>query len=519
MISAFLPLAAVVFLYVSGLLPNGLLHAMDVRYFKIKDRTQNHLGSMFIDIIKSFGDQQIVTGNALLVAGFLQFRTITVNHWLIVVSLAWMSAEVHLACLTVLKGTFKRRTFRSLWRLVGMLTLVIMLFAAIVPVAFQMPPNLGCSAVADIRRELLITSQATSVLSGVCYIILLSLYIWKISQLCNSTTTIVWKWTRAVPARLLERMMRKYSALHKQGNNYCRTLQYRSVVAAYILLVSFSDIASSFAASLWVLIMNFALATVTLISVRINAETKRKIDVTGFNKTAEWYLARGNSNSTDQTILEMAKWWNTTIHYAWDPVQRDVEKSEDEWGFGQLVPLFLLIIPLCTSVEIFLSRSQNRWPNCMTNAHIEFKKKRTTQDAIGWSHGLSDDPEKFKANVTCSEITEGSEVSVRLDQPFSEIVSIPPKEVCFATHIRLDNYHEYLYSSRLFKLMLSTIIFFAVGCGVVLCSLVVLLLRDFDSPFGNSKMLWVEIFAPFFALAITLAVELFIGMFFSRVFK
>lgn len=78
-------------------------------------------------------DQQIVTGIAILIAGFAKRGSITVYHWQIVTYLAWMSSGTHLITLSFLRVYLREYPKLRIWRLCGMLILFVMLFIAIVP--------------------------------------------------------------------------------------------------------------------------------------------------------------------------------------------------------------------------------------------------------------------------------------------------------------------------------------------------------------------------------------------------
>jgi hypothetical protein len=82
-------------------------------------------------------DQQIVTGIAILAAGFqgLRLGGIDSYHYQTVIYLAWMSSSVHLSALSVLAPVLKERPALRIWRLVGMLVLLVLLVIALIPTA------------------------------------------------------------------------------------------------------------------------------------------------------------------------------------------------------------------------------------------------------------------------------------------------------------------------------------------------------------------------------------------------
>lgn len=81
-------------------------------------------------------DFQLLTGLSIMISGFTQLRCgISIYHWHKVVRLAWFSSITHLCCLTFLRDYFQHHKLAQLWRVPGMVILVIMLIVALIPTA------------------------------------------------------------------------------------------------------------------------------------------------------------------------------------------------------------------------------------------------------------------------------------------------------------------------------------------------------------------------------------------------
>ena len=78
----------------------------------------------------ALSDQQLVTGLAVLIAGFYKRCTMSAYHFSIVISLAWLSSTVHLSTPVVLRDYFIQRPFLRSVRVVGMLSMLCLLFVA-----------------------------------------------------------------------------------------------------------------------------------------------------------------------------------------------------------------------------------------------------------------------------------------------------------------------------------------------------------------------------------------------------
>ena len=69
----------------------------------------------------TYTDSQIITGIAILLAGYCQLACgISVYHWQVVVNLAWFSSLTHVASLAVLRKYFRKRPVLVNCRLAAM---------------------------------------------------------------------------------------------------------------------------------------------------------------------------------------------------------------------------------------------------------------------------------------------------------------------------------------------------------------------------------------------------------------
>jgi len=81
-----------------------------------------------------FSDQQVITGIALIGSGYAQLtHGFAMYHWQILVYLVWFSSLTHLTTLTVLRQYFRDNFTARLWRSVLMLVTVTMLGVALLP--------------------------------------------------------------------------------------------------------------------------------------------------------------------------------------------------------------------------------------------------------------------------------------------------------------------------------------------------------------------------------------------------
>ena len=81
--------------------------------------------------ILGLSDQQLVTGLAILITGYSERCSITAYHFTIVSALAWLSSTTHLSTLAVLQDYLIHHPIVKTWRTIGMLCMLGMLFYAL----------------------------------------------------------------------------------------------------------------------------------------------------------------------------------------------------------------------------------------------------------------------------------------------------------------------------------------------------------------------------------------------------
>lgn len=297
--------------YIGGFLPSHYLRRVDRRIFRANSRNQH---SRWRDIIEqvmlSVSDQQLVTGLAILVAGYYEMmnNNLSVYHWQIVVYLAWLSSAVHIASLTLLRDVFNNNpTLRNL-RVAGMLILLALLEVAMWPIRFTADLDVEYKGMpvrcwwkpTEMRnpRPLGVDLAYVDPNWVLTVVMLLLAYVWKLSQLFESSRGFVRRWLVAKPEAAIERLMRKAALSHRSG-------RLRWLTAIYIHFVTYAEFAESFAASIIYLCLALPYGITLII---------------------------GNRLSMDDEVIA----------------------GEQSLTFGQLVPLFLLVLPILQVLELSL---------------------------------------------------------------------------------------------------------------------------------------------------------------------
>ena len=100
--------------------------------FQIADSRKRFWVPVIQNVVLSLSDQQLLTGLAVLIAGFWTHCSISVYHFALVNDLAWFSASVHLDTLTVLQGYFVDKPVQRNWRVALIIVLALLLMVSTV---------------------------------------------------------------------------------------------------------------------------------------------------------------------------------------------------------------------------------------------------------------------------------------------------------------------------------------------------------------------------------------------------
>ncbi|GAM84762.1 hypothetical protein ANO11243_027630 [Dothideomycetidae sp. 11243] len=428
MVTAYITYFSVVGAYLGGYIDPRLLRPIDTLVHRVPE------GKHFRDdarkplqaFVLLLSDQQLVTGIAIMIAGFIgMFRdNMMVYHFQIVIYLGWMASSVHLSALTMLSGFLPRHSPLMWWRLAGMTVLLVLLSFALVPTASaiwatdDVPGHTNVRNISDITAVNLTNRTGWAVPSR-CYffknhgyrinsncplafIILIVSYIWKAIGLSRTSHELYRRWLRRPWESRLENFLRD-KALTKDKRRWSYTnIVYNLVMIIYVHSFLQNELFTSFAASMHISWIGLGLGTVQIIVPRA------KFD-----------------------------YWSS---------------EENQWGFGQIIPLILLIQPMGL---IFEHMRQNK------------KEKDAAADAASSSHGTyTSDSSESHSEV--SSLVEAAETplpdsplaadtspdsatekeSLSLSQHFAMLPT--ERDDCTYT-IKLPAHQRAIYDSRTFK--------------------------------------------------------------------
>ena len=307
--------------------------------------------------IRAFSDQQIVTGIALLVAGFSRLLgdktgNMSAYHWHTVIYLAWMSSNVHLSTLTLLRDPFRKASFVRTWRLVGMCLLFLGLFIALLPTVFvpfndavfiylgkgheshpvesfnglQWP---GAKAACfwlwhrDFWGEYWDGRQHPAANYGALfsYLLLIVSYGYYGFGLFHDKFKFLawhlrWRWQKSLETRLRNKLVDHMPEDVREWGFWQYEI-HLTIITFYVFCVVVADLVISFAGALWALAIGLVWGTLNV----------------------------------------LVPWAYVNLRFF--PVYQEQMQTEAEsaWGFGQIMQVVFLALPILTFLEPFLGKT------------------------------------------------------------------------------------------------------------------------------------------------------------------
>lgn len=277
-----------------------------------------------INMLKSVAsDQQIVTGLSILAAGYAKRCTINVYHWQVVVYLAWMSSGTHLITLSVLRTYLREKHILRVARVAGMLILFFMLCIAIVPTGSQTYYSIitgyfyGDYSACGVPSACFWRFKYWNGWrwdAGLSLFLLVSNYTARAAALFESSEAF---FTRNIRDRLLGKVGRALDRkvqqirdrdAHQQKASWAQILSYRTYLATYAVTLASLELYSSFLAPLLWVLLNLVWGSLQLLNPRTGLAEQGQI------------------------------------------------AEENTFGFGQIIPLMLLALPLVAAFDAYYGR-------------------------------------------------------------------------------------------------------------------------------------------------------------------
>ena len=270
-----------------------------------------------------------MTGPALLIAAYIKNQSISLYHFRIITAIAWFSATVHWVSLKTLKTYFINCVFTVYWRIAWIVVFLVLLITAQVAIVGEIDPSFPVQCV--FRGYAKYEDPLTVAGAIVTALLFLTLYF-------DATMPILlqdlnWEWSSWMVSNAASAIRHIRGRSSDQHNNVppSRGVEEDMIGRArrqetkryHAYAVRLSDCSAS----------RFKLR-LTLISI-LNAEFGRSFLSNIFN--AVFIFIYGTSVTFK-------------IRNAASP---EIRGSQDAMGFGQIVPLLLLLLPVFPALDLY----------------------------------------------------------------------------------------------------------------------------------------------------------------------
>lgn len=303
-------------------------------------------------------------------------------------------------------------------------------------------------------------STRVSPVACISMILLMGSYFWKISSIFESSRRKVYRIYRAYPEYILERIL-VWEATRKHHVHFLRRPIYKMALASYVLLEALCGVGESFSASLW-----FVFLTLLWGTMQVALPKFKRIE--------------GGINAH---VL-----------------------NENAMGFGQIVPLVLLVLPMAAIFEHFtaLHEAENR-------SDIEY---------VALEAAKHDDPPLLPGRAPAISTSIGRK---RLSQLFEELQPVKPSKTpsttaTSGTSVHVTPPHQaFIQDSRFFLTLLYTIQVCILSCAAFLFWVVA---RNWGKSETNpTSALEAAAIVEFTAIPVVLGFVLLVGMCSSSIFR
>lgn len=282
--------------------------------------------------ILTLSDQQLVTGLAILIGAIANRCTISVYEFNMVVALAWFSSTTHLATLGVLRVYFRDYgTLRNV-RVIGIVSMLILLLFAVevnsLDIGFFPGTPIQCVFSSALTGEIDVLSGMAATLT-IMYLIFS--YLLRILSLYRSDE-------KSGPAR-------------NPVSNYAYIFWHRRALKwQQGHGITDSDSARNFDVLIGIREVDVRISRIKSIRQKGNKYIVGRIERGIFT------VRLGYSNSflpsLDDLAFSLSYGFSQVVSVRWVGEPK-LAQGANRWSFGQIVPLFLLALPVFAAAEIY----------------------------------------------------------------------------------------------------------------------------------------------------------------------
>ncbi len=304
-------------------------------------------------------DQQLVTGLSVLTTGYMQRCSMTLYHFNIVAALAWFSSAVHLATLGTLREYFIENPSVRNWRVAGMIGVLGMLLCAQIAAYSRNDYSLPLQSV--LEAPLYVdSSQLLSV--ALIWFFLLTLYMRRIVRLFSVDPD--WSLSDWIVRSFFKRKRRQLGLT----NPFENAMSLLSIVQRGKIIRAEREIRR----------------------FRQHQEFRRRNRNSRFGVYENAFIlvivefSDSFLSQISTLFAEIIYGVDATIVLRRNTPPHGISGSQNTMGFGQVMPVFLLLLPCFTIYELYIGKSYECYrtiqaylanQNLMSNLALHLPKK------------------------------------------------------------------------------------------------------------------------------------------------
>ncbi|RTE74071.1 hypothetical protein BHE90_011492 [Fusarium euwallaceae] len=277
-------------------------------------------------------DIQIFTGLAVMISGYIALHCgLQSYHWQLTVHLVWLASLTHLAALSFLRNHFANRPGPRTWRVIAMSIMLVFLAVAVGLAGYFDWGDEGANKASDFAvcyfgKKMDTRSVAFESMIKTLILLVYGFFI-RLAKMSRAFEGSL----RAFPAHLSARAMRL------QRGNDRDTQQWDPRTLTNSIKSFIQGVRSS-----------LRMAGLSFVSIHVNLLTSFLAEVMVPTYVAFAFLTLF---TTQVYWLTLSALWVTRRYFKTRVLG---PKEEDEWTFGQVLPLLLVVAPLAAILEQFI---------------------------------------------------------------------------------------------------------------------------------------------------------------------
>ncbi|KAL8730573.1 MAG: hypothetical protein Q9181_004612 [Wetmoreana brouardii] len=318
-----------------GIIPGYEDNAIDTWFFaqlqkvpflRARDERTKFWQPIMEALVLALSDQQLLVGLSILTAGFVKHCTISVYHFSIVYDLAWFSSNTHMTSLSVLRVYLESRPSLRNWRVCLMLAVFIAMLVADVLSGHRLWYDSWNSSAQCLFDDLQGNIQGEPARWMAADIFLL-VYGYGVTILRLYNTTAL----KHLLDKLTSKMRIAQSVIRNNASSY-------EGIRSLIILIMLMPLD---------LLLGVAIKGCIAVITCLDSMT------IGLCFDIGWF-AYGLRNIIEDRNIPAA----------------DIDGNENEWGFGQIVPVLLLSSIVLTFKELYTDRMAKFGEQCSQNGNV-----------------------------------------------------------------------------------------------------------------------------------------------------